>query len=150
MIYPEFEVGILKSSVCPFYVFHRSHTRIQIGGSTMTKKNILLEIKSILIRMVSISSKIGPSTGTLKCSKSLIIEGVIVDREGNYFLIRMDSIPKQLTSNIYFYNNCNEIVIHSENAFVKLGDKVRVKGFINEETIAPSMKNANVERVANF
>ncbi|WP_242285542.1 hypothetical protein [Bacillus cereus group sp. BfR-BA-01394] len=116
----------------------------------MTKKNILLEIKRILIRMVSISSKIGPSTGTLKCSKSLIIEGVIVDREGNYFLIRMDSIPKQLTSNIYFYNNCNEIVIHSENACVKLGDKVRVKGFINEETIAPSMKNANVERVANF
>ncbi|HDR6957870.1 TPA: hypothetical protein QCV97_005616 [Bacillus cereus] len=79
--------------------------------------------------------------------KRILLEGKLIDREGNYLLIRISIPQKVLISNIHFHYDWNEIVVHSKNSDVKLGDKVRVNGYILENQISPSIENATVTRI---
>ncbi|MCU4837018.1 hypothetical protein OCF61_29970 [Bacillus cereus] len=116
----------------------------------MLKRSIFLVALKRLSLFALNLPKFNPSMDTSTKLKLIILEGELIDREGNYLLIRI-SIPKKLLiSNIHFYYDWNEIVVHSKDLDVKLGDKVRVKGYIRENQISPSIENATVKRIDKF
>lgn len=117
----------------------------------MLQKNILFTALKILRNITLIFTNSDSSTASLTKLKPIILEGELIDQEGNYFLIRNYILKALPTPNIHLHcNNEHEIVVQSKNKNLKLGDKVRVIGFIRENLISFSIENATIERIDNF